>query len=446
MQQFGRCRGLNAAGVSRRAFLHTTVSAGTAGLTLPSLLRAQATASDSGRPASDTAVIQIWLGGGPTHFETYDPKPLAPAEYRGPMGTISTSLPGVEFCEVLPRHAQLMDRLAIIRSVFHNSSSHDNGMFYCVTGKRQKFEPSTGSYAARILGPRKVGVPAYVHLGFRQTTNLVFAPNFKAHYLGGGYDPFYITADPADKEFQVPNLQLADGVTIDRLDDRKFLLSRFDRIRRRRDKGGAMATMDQFNSAAFDMVTGPRARKAFDLTNEDARTRERYGMHRWGQSCLLARRLVEAGVTFVTVNFDPHSFSFDMHGNVKGGMESAGPRMDSAIPALVEDLHERGLDKRVLVIAWGEFGRTPRINNNAGRDHWGQVMSVLLACGNLRVGQVIGSSTAKGETPKDRPIKPEDVVATIYRHLAIDPATYFTDRAGRPIPLLHEGQVIDELV
>ena len=194
------------------------------------------------------------------------------------------------------------------------------------------------------------------------------------------------------------------------------------------------------------MVTGATAREAFDLSREDDTTRGRYGMHRWGQSCLLARRLVEAGVTFVTVNFDPHSFSFDQHVDIQRGMRSAGPRMDSAITSLVADLYERGLDRQVMVIVWGEFGRTPQVNAAGGRDHWGQVMSVLLAGGGLRVGQVIGSSTAKGEVPKDRPITPYDVLATMYRHLGIDPSITFIDHAGRPQPLLNEGTVIAELV
>ncbi|MBI2825340.1 MAG: DUF1501 domain-containing protein [Planctomycetia bacterium] len=447
------CRGLSGRAIGRRAFLETTVAAGGAGLTLPMLLQSRAAARESGQAARepgqtvrDTAVIQIWLGGGPTHFETYDPKPQAPAEYRGPFGAISTCLPGVQICETLPRHAQILDKVAILRSVYHNSADHDAGMYFCTTGKKTKFQPSTGSYTARIRGANQPGLPAYVHLGFQPTTNLVFVPNFKAEYLGGGYDPFYITDDPAEASFQVPNLRLADGVTIDRLGDRRSLLGHFDRLRRQADRSGAMGSMDQFGRAAFDMVTGAAAREAFDLSREDPKTRERYGMHRWGQSCLLARRLVESGVTFVTVNFDPHSFSFDMHANVERGMRSAGPRMDSAIPALVEDLHERGLADRVMVIAWGEFGRTPRVNPAGGRDHWGEVMSVLVAGGGLRVGQVIGSSTPKGEVPKDRPIIPYDVLATMYRHLGIDPYTTFTDHAGRPTPLLNEGTVIGELV
>jgi len=442
-----RCRGLESRQISRRSFLETTVAAGTVGLSLPALLAAREQAAAAGTPVDDTAVIQVWLGGGPTHFETYDPKPDAPAEYRGPFHPIDTRLPGVQFCEVLPRHAQLADKVAVIRSVNVGSSGHDVGMYICTTGKPQKLQPSTGSYVARIRGNGRLSVPAYVHLGFNQTANLVFVPNFKASYLGGGFDPFYVKDDPSSAKFQVPNLTLADGVTLDRLGDRRGLLRGFDRGRRAFEASAATESVDHFTRAAFDIVTGSTARQAFDLGREDEKTRARYGKHRWGQSCLLARRLVEAGIPFVTVNFDPHSYTYDMHSNVKGGMSNAGPRMDSAIPALIEDLYERGLDKKVLLLVWGEFGRTPRINKNAGRDHWGQVMSVLLSGGGLNVGQVIGSSTAKGEVPQDRPLRPYDVLATMYRHLGIDPHHQtFPDRSGRPLPLLSEGQVIRELV
>lgn len=441
-----RCRGLTGAAIGRRSFLGTTVAAGGAGVALPSLLAARSAARSTGQRVNDTAVIQIWLGGGPSQFETYDPKPDAPAEYRGMFGAISTRLPGVQICDVLPRHAEVLDRAAILRSVYHNSGDHDAGMYFCVTGKTTKNHPATGSYVSRLRGANQPGLPAYVHLGFQPVTNLVFVPNFKASYLGGGYDPFYITDDPSEAKFQVPNLTLADGMTIDRLGNRRALLARFDRLRRKQDRSGAMQALDQFDRAAFEMVTGAAARNAFDLSQEDEATRARYGQHRWGQSCLLARRLVEAGVTFVTVNFDPHSFSFDQHANIERGMRSAGPRMDAAIPSLIEDLYQRGLDRQVLLIVWGEFGRTPMINTAAGRDHWGQVMSVLISGGGLRMGQVIGSSNAKGEVPKDRPLTPYDVLAVMYRHLGIDPTTTFTDHAGRPQPLLNEGTVISELI
>ena len=431
--------------IQRRSFLTTTVSAGMAGFSLPTLLARRGQSAALGQPLPDTAVIQVWLGGGPTHFETYDPKPQAPAEYRGPFQPISTGLPGTQICELLPRHATILDRVALLRSVEVGSSSHDTGMYICTTGKAKKNQPATGSYVAKIRAGQG-SMPPYVHLGFPQTANLVFVPNFKSHYLGGAFDPFYVHDDPAGDKFRVPNLQLVDGLTSDRLRDRKSLLDEVDKVQREFTSNRAAESIDHFTRSAFEVVSGPRAREAFDLSREQERTRQHYGMHRWGQSCLLARRLVEAGVPFVTVNFDPHSYSFDMHSNVAGGMRSAGPRMDSAISALVEELYSRGLDKKVLLIVWGEFGRTPKINKSSGRDHWGPVMSVLLSGGGLRVGQVIGSSTSKGEVPKDRPLSPYDVLATMYRHLGIDPRMTFLDHAGRPLRLLDDGEAISELL
>ncbi|MSU41895.1 MAG: DUF1501 domain-containing protein [Pedosphaera sp.] len=438
------CRGLASREISRRSFIQTSVIAGTAGFSLPTLLAARAQAGEPVR--NNTAVIQIWLGGGPTQFETYDPKPEAPQEYRGPLGAIPTKLDGVRICEVLPRHAKILDKAVLLRSVFHNSSDHNAGMYICTTGKTMKDQPSTGSYVARVRGATRKALPPFVHLGFTQTDNLVFVPNHKANHLGSALDPFYVYDDPSVGTFQVPNLGLADGLTVDRLQDRRGVLTSLDGAMRVFDKRGVAEAMDGFSRTAFDLVTSPRAREAFDLSKEPTKLREDYGLHRWGQSCLLARRLVEAGVTFVTVNFDPHSYTFDMHGNVKGAMESAGPRMDSAIPALIEDLFQRGMDKDVLVIVWGEFGRTPRVNASAGRDHWGQVMSVLMSGGGLRMGQAIGTSNERGEEPKDRPIKPQDILATMYRHLGIDTRTTFNDHTGRPISLLSEGEVIRELV
>ena len=258
------CRGLASAQIHRRAFLKTTLTAAVGGLTLPDVLRRRAAAVEAGSPINDTAVIQIWMGGGPTHFETYDPKPDAPAEYRGPFGAIPTNLPGVHICELLPRHARIMDKLALLRSVYHNSGDHDYGMYLCTTGKPQKGHPSTGSVIAKLRGPLQPGVPPYVHLGFHHTDNLVFVPNFKGSYLGGGYDPFYVTADPADPAFLVPNLQLVRGVSAGQFDDRRGLLRSIDQLRRDVDTSGLMATTDHFNQVAFDMITGPRARQALD--------------------------------------------------------------------------------------------------------------------------------------------------------------------------------------
>jgi hypothetical protein len=445
---------------SRRGLLRIGVSAGMAGLGLTGLLRLKAQAAEQGGESKDTAIIQIWLGGGPSHFETYDPKPDAPAEFRGPFDSIPTRLAGVRFCELMPRQAAIAEQLAVIRSVHHTTDDHHAGMHWCTTahhanaaGNFAPTHPSIGSVASRICGAQRPGLPAYVQLGFK-SGNPVYDANHNAAYLGGGFDPFRVTADPSDGAFRVDNLQLVDGVTLDRFDDRRQLRRHFDRIRRDLDAAGTMRVLDQFDQMALDLIAGTRAREAFDLSREDPRLRDRYGRNRWGQSALLARRLVEHGVTFVTVNTDPHSFTWDMHGSLtKPGADSnarvmpeVGPILDKMVCALVEDLLIRGLDRRVLVVVWGEFGRTPRVNTTGGRDHWGAAMSVVLAGGGLRMGQVIGSTTAKGEVPRDRPLWPQDVAATMYYHLGIDPAHTFLNPAGRPVPVLADGEVIRELV
>ena len=450
-------RDRNRVGDSRRALLRMTVSAGMAGLSLPAILELKARASESGA-GRDTAVIQIWLGGGPSHFETYDPKPLAPTEIRGPFGVIGTKLPGVQFCELMPRQAALLDKLAVIRSVRHTTDDHHTGMHWCITGHSANAtgnfpptHPSTGSVTARIRGANQPGIPPYIHLGFK-SGNPVYDANHHAAYLGGGYEPFRVTDDPCDGGFKVDNLQVASGMTLDRLDNRRALLAHFDRIRRDIDSSGMIGTMDRYHQSALDLVIGPKAREAFDLSREDPKLRDRYGRNRWGQSALLARRLVEHGVSFVTINTDPHSFTWDMHssltkaGGNSAAMQEVGPMLDGMVATLVEDLCDRGLDRKVLVLVWGEFGRTPRVNATGGRDHWGAAMSVLMAGGGFDMGQVIGSTNANGEVPKDRPLWPQDVIATMYHQLGIDPAHPFLNNAGRPIPVLSQGEVIREMV
>jgi len=389
---------------------------------------------------------------------SYDPKPEAPLEIRGPFNAIKTPLPGVRFCELMPRQAAMLDKLAVIRSVRHNNDDHHSGMHWCVTGHFANAtgnfpptRPSTGSVAARLRGPTQAGMPPYVHLGFK-SGNPIYDANHHSAYLGGGYNPFRITSDPNDGGFQVDDLPLVDGLSLDRLDDRRSLLTHFDRTRRDIDASGAMDVMDRFHQAALEMVAGPRAREAFDISRESMRLRERYGRNRWGQSVLLARRLVESGVTFVTINTDPHSFTWDMHsslttaGGNSAAIQEVGPMLDQMVAALVEDLCDRGLDRKVLVLVWGEFGRTPRVNPTGGRDHWGSAMSVLMAGGGLKMGQIVGATNAKGESPQDRPLWPQDVVATMYHHLGIDPSHSFADTAGRPIAVLNDGEVIRELL
>jgi hypothetical protein len=416
------------------------------GLSLPELLRRRALAAESNAPATvgssrRTSVIFVELAGGPTHFETYDPKPDAPEEYRGPLGSVPTTLAGERFSELMVEQAKIADKLAVIRSVTHSSSSHGTSAHLTQTGyylrdpqRRENDMPCAGSITARMRGANDGGLPAFV--------SIPQAMRFGGPaYLGKQFGPFRTESDPASEKFAVNNLALTTGLDIDRLDDRRSLLTAFDNQRRVLDTQGVAESIDQFTREAYEMVAGGKARAAFDIAAEDPRTRDRYGRNSSGQGMLLARRLVEAGVTFVTVRVG----GWDDHTQIKSAMEKKGPDYDRGIAALVSDLHERGLDRDVLVVAMGEFGRTPRVNKSAGRDHWGSVMSVLLAGGGLRMGQIIGSSSEKGEVPQDRPYRPENVLATIYRHLGIDPAQSFLDFSGRPRYILENRGVIQEL-
>jgi hypothetical protein len=434
-------------GLDRRTFLRAGFL-GLAGLSLPDLLRLRAQAAAGGAARKDTAVIMFWLDGGPTHMDTYDLKPNAPAEYRGSFQPIKTIAPGVEICEVLTEHAKVMDRLSIIRSVHHNNGDHFAAAHWMLTGYHGSTAadlppkyPGVGAIAAKLRGANRPGVPAFVGVPNIHSVGLV--PGYHgAAYLGVGYNPLDGGGDPNQPSYQVPNLQLLSGVDLNRLEDRRSLLGGLDRARREIDRSGLMNGMDQFNQQAFEMVTGESARRAFDINREDPRVRDRYGRHTWGQSALLARRLVEAGVTFVTIT----ASGWDDHGQVANAMKAKLPPLDRAVGSLVEDLTSRGLIDNVAVVVMGEFGRTPRINPGAGRDHWGEVMSVLIGGGGLKGGQVVGSSNSKGEVPKDRPLKPADVLHTLYHVLGIDTAAHFYNPAGRPIPILNEGSAIAELV
>ena len=436
--------------MSRRSVLKTSLMFGTAGLSLPQLLRAQEESTTVGSVAKDTAVIQIWLGGGISQFESWDPKPNAPEEIRGPWKPIATKLPGVQFCELLPRQAQLSDRMAIIRNVRHRNSGHAGATTICATGKPLSTEPSTGSIAAKMCGPVGFGVPAYVQMKPHTTYNPTFGENFYARYLGARYDPFDILADPSSESFTVPNVTLTRELSLERLDDRQRLCARLDRLAHMADFSSKMSSLDHFNQSAFEMIGGPRTSRAFDLKQENPRLRERYGLHRWGQSALLARRLVEAGVRFVTINTGPAGVLWDIHGGTAGTvgptMQWANWHMDQMVSTLIEDLYARGLDQKVLLLIWGEFGRTPIINKRAGRDHWPNVGSLALVGGGFRMGQVIGASDEKGAQPGESPIRPQDVLATMYHHLGINPKTLLYTQDGRPTPILSEGKIISQLL
>ncbi len=457
------CTGYRQGMLSRRMFFGSGLGA----FSLPAILEGRAIAAVAGQLPADTAVIQYWLGGAASHQETYDPKPDAPSDFRGPFKTISTNVPGIQICETLPMHASVIDKVTLIRSMGHDNSDHQHGMHWCQTGHDAKANgvnpfkgsshPSIGSITGLVRGSNHRAMPPYVHIGYPLDEVPGRHYPHAAAYLGRQHDPYVILdkrtgdgKDPGqDREFRIGNLDLADGLTLSSLASRRQLLSRIDRLRREADQSGMMQAMDHFQQSAFEMIAGPRARKAFDLDQEDQRTRERYGPTRPGQTALLARRLVEAGVTFVTI-VDPgiglSSSGWDLHRELEPGMNKACPRMDCAVTALIEDLHERGLDKKVLLVVWGEFGRTPRINKDAGRDHWGDLQSVLVSGGGFRCGQVIGSSTSKGEIPKDRRLWPYDMLATMYHHLGIDVHREFHNLAGRPIPILARGTPIRELL
>ena len=441
-------------GVTRRSFLRAG-TLGLGGLTVGDLLRLRQQASAAGSSVrSDRSVILFWLSGGPGHMETWDPKPAAPEQFRGPLGAIATRLPGVQFGELMPELARRMDQLAVIRSVKHGTGDHTKANHWMLTGyegpafnasdNKVQRRPALGSAVARLVGPGRPGMPPYVavpHL--RGGTDNFF--HYSA-YLGGASNPFIVEADPNDEKYQVKNLQLPRDLTLDRLEARHRMLRQLDALRSAAEP--ALANLDAYQTRAFDMLTGPAVAEAFDIGREDPKLRDRYGRHTFGQSALLARRLVERGVPFVTVNCVP----WDHHGTppqlpTEKGAKLLIPPLDRAIAALVDDLIERGRYASTLVVAMGEFGRTPRMNKDAGRDHWGNTFSVLMGCGSMRMGQVIGRSTPRGEYVADRPIDPQDVAATVFHHLGIDArATAFPDKTDRPMYLLDKGAPIRELI
>jgi hypothetical protein len=427
-------------GVSRRNFLKVGFL-GLGGLTMADHLRLKAKAQESGRSTKDTAVILFWLGGGPSHIDMYDLKPEAPVEFRGEFGEIPTNVPGIKIGEHLPFEAKVMDKMTLVRSAFHTNAGHGMGTHWMLTGYVPTIEindnlnPSCGSVVAKMRGANAPRLPAYVCLPNPP-------PSAGSAYLGVACNPFAPGSDPNSPNFTVRDLRLPPRIDIDRFQNRRGLLDGLDNLRRDVDTQGAAEGFDRFYHDAFDIVTSEDCRRAFDIHKEDVRLRDRYGRDSWGQSALLARRLVEAGVTYVTVNMG----GWDTHTNNFQALKNNNlPRYDRALAALVEDLSDRGLDKNVLVLTYGEFGRTPRINKDSGRDHWPGAMTVVFAGGGLKMGQVIGSTDAKAEAPKTRAVGPQDIMATMYQVLGIDYRHEFHDAAQRPIPILNEGKPIEEL-
>lgn len=445
--------------LGRREFLRIGL-VGLGGLTWPELLRRRAEAG-AGRPRKDTALLVVWLHGGASHLETYDPKPLAPSEYRGPYRPIATRVPGMHISELLPRHARVAHRFTLLRSLAHTGPCHDSGPQQLFTGfpitvnRLKPDHPDLFAVVDRLRAdpsraiPNNVGVPPIPYLG--------------AAYLGPAHEPFAVHGDPNDPHFQVPNIGLKDHEHRASLDGRMRLRRRLDGLSRRVEYLGKRDGFDAFQGQAWNLLTGSQARRAFDLGLEPDRVRERYGRNTWGQRCLLARRLVEAGVDLVAAtlngplcgrvgNWDDHAVNH----HVFEGMKYRAPFFDQAVAALVEDLHERGLDRRVLLVVGGDFGRTPRISYapssgggvasgatgvvQPGRDHWPHAMSFLFSGGGIAEGQVIGSTDRRGEHPAERRVGAGDFLATVYRHLGIDAGQFaLRDPAGRPVPLLQQG-------
>jgi hypothetical protein len=446
-------------GMSRRSFLQLGV-AGMANVGLPRLLRAKEESARGTSSRKDTSVILIWLDGGPSHMDLYDLKPEAPAEYRGIWRPIRTKVPGFEISELFPRQAHVTDKFSIVRSLHHDTGDHYAGGHRMLTAKdlgvsgantETRF-PSLGAIVAREVGPRRPGLPAYVAVPHASSIGL--SPGyFGAHLLGAQYNPFPTGGDPNAARFEVQNLNLAHGLTLARLEDRRSLVLHFDTARRSLDALPVSQAMDRFAREAFDFVSGPAARRAFDLGKEDPRLRDRYGRHTWGQSTLLARRLVEAGCTFVTVHFG----GWDHHWDLKAGMESHLPKVDSAVASLFSDLDERGLLDTTLVVLCGEFSRTPRMNDGGnggapmskgtpGRDHWGHAMFCLLGGGGVKGGQVYGSTDRLGTRPHTNAVTPSNLHATIYHVLGIDPKLHLLDPSGRPVAVLDDPTPIGDLL
>lgn len=458
---------------TRREFLRAGLT-GLGSLSLPALLRMRAEAAVAPQ-AEPTALILVWLRGGCSHLDTYDPKPAAASDYRGPFSTISTKIPGVHFTELIPRQARISDKFALLRSLAHTGGGHPAGSLQMLSGDpdaQDKFTPvlpdlMTVAHYLRAGQQQQQALPNYV--GVNPITNY---DNFQIAgpaYLGPAYEPFAVRGDPSAPDFTVPNIGLADPRQAERLRGRVALRRSLDDFRRDVDRTGVMDAMDQFESQALTLLTSSEAARAFDLRNEPDAVRDRYGRHAWGQQCLMARRLVEAGVQIVTTTFDGplcgRVANWDDHAvnhHVFDALKYRAAFFDQAVAALIEDIYDRGLDRRVLVVVTGEFGRTPRISYVAssgggvasaaagvvqpGRDHWPQANSLIWAGGGIRTGQVIGATDPRGEEVVSRRVGPHDFLATIYRHLGINyQQVTIPDRTGRPIPLVSGGEAIPEL-
>lgn len=456
--------------LSRRRFLHAG-SLASLGLGLSQVLRLRAaTANETTIRRDDTAVILVWLTGGLSHLDTYDLKPEAPLEYRGDFAPIRTNVSGIDVGELLPMHAKIADKFSLIRSVSHGYGDHDGAHKRVLTGRNPKSAvgfvndaPSVGCIVNKVREHLRPDMLAFTS-GQRAGTD-VDAYSQGAGYLGRSYEPFLVGGDPSDEKWSVPNLSVVPELA-PRMTDRRGLLTQFDRLRREVDQSGLLQASDHFQHKAFALLTSETARRAFDISLETPAVRDRYGRNPYGQQALLARRLIEAGTSFANVvmehpggasppdtvyNWDCHAVNCHVFNDARWRF----PPFDQAVSALIEDIYARGLDRKVMIVVTGEFGHTPRISYQKGtgtgvlqpgRDHWPGAMSLLVSGGGLRTGQVVGSTNRLGEAPQDRPLSPNDLWATVYRHLGIDPHVAFPDHSGRPMPILPDGEPIRELI
>ena len=439
----------NCAGMPRRDFLQLGIGA-VLGLGLSDILclRANAASSPLASKSAGKQVncIMIWLDGGPSHYETFDPKPDAPSEIRGEFKAISTSVPGVQFCEAVPNLAKAANKLTIVRSICHKDPNHGGGNHYMMTGMPTPvpvacgafvtFHPSFGSVVSYHRGVHD-GMPAYMSLPQVSRSG---GPNF----LGGKHAPFVINGNPNDKGFQVRDVVLPREISEGRAASRRELRASLDRMKRYTDKlaDDPAVTFDQYYQQGIDLVLSPQAQAAFDIQREEEKVREAYGRNDFGQRLLLARRLVEVGVSWVTV----YNGGWDHHTKIFEGFKSDhGRKMDIGVAALINDLDQRGLLDSTMVIMLGEFGRTPKVNKDAGSDHWPHAMSVLMAGAGIPRGQVVGATDAKGYYASENVHRPEDFAASLYTKMGIDPAQTLHTTTGRPVQLVSNGRLIKEL-
>ncbi len=422
-------------GVTRRDFLRVgglTIL----GLSLPEFLRAASASTGK----KDVSCILLWMGGGPSHIDTFDPKPDSPQEIRGDFKAIGTNVSGIQISDKLPKLAKQMDKYSIVRSITSPDSSHETATHYLLTGypgNPSVAYPAYGSVIAREKGPQN-GMPPNMMFG-----GLPFGYG-GAGYMGPAYNPFNINGDPNSAGFTVRDVSPPNGVDMERVARRKSILDAFDSFERNSEaRQKVVQTMDDFYAQAYNLITSPVAKKAFDLKQEPDKVRDSYGRHYFGQSCLLARRLVEAGVRFITVNYG----GWDTHeNNFKSLKDHLLPNLDSGYAALLEDLKQRGMLDTTLVLWMGEFGRTPKVNSSAGRDHWSQGMCVCMGGGGVKTGMVVGSTNERAEMPKERPLRVEDMAATVYKVMGVDYEKEYVSAENRPFKINYDGEPISELL